>query len=106
MTELRFQEELHAIQAAIDGQGIAICSNVLVQPELTQGSLRPISEITLPGYALYATFWASNPKKKSIEAFVEWVRVLARMNSRNRDILYDRSWRKGDNRAVERLPET
>lgn len=72
MTQLRFQEELHAIQAAIDGQGIAICSNVLVEPELTQGALLPVSKITLPGYAFYAAYRVPNPKKKAIEAFVDW----------------------------------
>jgi DNA-binding transcriptional LysR family regulator len=39
LVSLSFREELHAIEAAISGQGIAICSDVLVAPELASGSL-------------------------------------------------------------------
>ena len=38
LPSLSFREELHAIEAAIAGQGLAICSDVLVGPELASGA--------------------------------------------------------------------
>jgi LysR family glycine cleavage system transcriptional activator len=72
MTELRFHEELHAIEAVIAGQGVAICSNVLVRSELESGALVPVSKISLPGYGFYITYRTPNPKKASIESFIAW----------------------------------
>jgi LysR family glycine cleavage system transcriptional activator len=37
LVSLNFREELHAIEAAVSGQGIAICSDLLVAPELASG---------------------------------------------------------------------
>jgi LysR family transcriptional regulator, glycine cleavage system transcriptional activator len=53
MASLTFQEELHAIEAAVSGQGIAICSDVLIGPELASGALVPVSGVTLSGYGFY-----------------------------------------------------
>jgi len=36
---MSFREELHAIEAVIAGQGLAICNNVLVKSELACGCL-------------------------------------------------------------------
>ncbi len=41
-----FREELHAIEAAISGQGIAICSDVLVATELASGARVEVSKLT------------------------------------------------------------
>jgi len=71
---LSFREELHAIEAAIAGQGLAICSDVLVGPELTSGVLVPVSRITLPGLGFYIVHRPSHPKLGSIKAFIEWAR--------------------------------
>lgn len=71
---LSFREELHAIEAAIAGQGIAICSDVLVGPELANGALVPVSRIRLPGYGFYILHRAAHPKLGSIRAFVDWAR--------------------------------
>lgn len=46
---LRFSEEVHAIQAAIAGQGVALLSDVLVQEELRRGVLRVPFGPALPG---------------------------------------------------------
>jgi LysR family glycine cleavage system transcriptional activator len=73
---LAFREELHAIEAAISGQGIAICSDVLVAPELASGALVQVSKLTLPGYGFYLVHLSGHPKVTLISAFVEWARSM------------------------------
>ena len=46
LTNLAFREELHAIEAAISGQGIATCSDVLVARELASGARVEVSKLT------------------------------------------------------------
>jgi LysR family glycine cleavage system transcriptional activator len=77
LASLSFREELHAIAAAIEGQGIAICSDVLVAPELASGALVPVSRLTLPGYTFFVVHREDHPKWASIRAFVAWARTLA-----------------------------
>jgi len=69
---LKFREELHAIEAAVSGQGIAICSDVLVASELTSGALIKLTDVTMPGGGFYIVHRASHPKLASIKAFVNW----------------------------------
>ena len=45
LVSLYLREELHAIEAAISGQGIAICSDVLVAPELAGGTLVKVAKL-------------------------------------------------------------
>jgi LysR family glycine cleavage system transcriptional activator len=71
---LSFREELHAIEAAFAGQGIAILSDVLIGPELANGALVSISRITLPGYGFYIVHREGHPKLASIRAFIAWAR--------------------------------
>jgi len=75
LPSLSFREELHAIEAAIAGQGIAICSDVLVKPELASGALVPVSRIKLPGYGFYIVHRAEHPKMDLIKAFTNWARA-------------------------------
>jgi LysR family transcriptional regulator, glycine cleavage system transcriptional activator len=53
MRHLRFREEAHAIDAALAGQGIAMCSDVLVARELADGLLVRLSRLSLPGYVFF-----------------------------------------------------
>ena len=76
LTSLSFREELHAIEAAIAGQGLAICSDVLVRPALANGALVAVSPITLSGYGFYIAYRAGHSKKASITAFVAWARAM------------------------------
>ena len=76
LPSLSFREELHAIEAAIAGQGIAICSNILVRPELASGDLVPVSPIKLPGYGFYLVHRAKHPKMDLIKAFLAWVKAV------------------------------
>lgn len=74
LQSLAFREELHAIEAAVSGQGIAICSDVLVAPELESGALMQVSNLILPGYGFYLVHESRHPKLAAIGAFSEWVR--------------------------------
>lgn len=73
LASISFREELHAIEAAIDGQGVAICSDVLIAPELASGALVPVSRITLPGYGFYIVHRDGHPKLAAIKAFIAWI---------------------------------
>ena len=77
LPSISFREELHAIEAAIAGQGIAICSNILVRPELASGALMPVSRVKLPGYGFYIAHRAEHPKMDLIKAFINWARAAA-----------------------------
>ncbi|MGK7865212.1 LysR substrate-binding domain-containing protein [Falsiroseomonas sp. E2-1-a4] len=70
---LSFQEEAHAIEAAIGGQGVAICSDALVAAELRAGRLVPICGLRLPGYGFYLTHRANHPRLPLITAFTTWL---------------------------------
>jgi LysR family glycine cleavage system transcriptional activator len=77
LPSMSFREELHAIEAAIAGQGVAICSTVLVQPELASGTLVPVSRVKLPGYGFYIVHRAEHPKMNLIKAFINWARLAS-----------------------------
>lgn len=77
MASLTFQEELHAIEAAVSGQGIAICSDVLTAPELASGALVRVSRVTLSGYGFYIVLRPGHQKLASSKAFVAWALAMA-----------------------------
>jgi len=81
LQSLAFREELHAIEAAISGQGIAICSDVLVAPELASGALVQVSKLTLPGYGFYLLHQSGHPKLASISAFSTWARSMQKTSA-------------------------
>ncbi len=70
---LSFREELHAIEAVIGGQGVGICSDVLVARELQVGALVKISELSLPGFGFFAAHVPSHPCERDIAAFEDWI---------------------------------
>ena len=74
---LRFREELHAIDAVIAGQGIALLSDVLVGRELADGTLVRLSEIVLPGYGFYAVWRPEHRRATAIAAFTTWLQAMA-----------------------------
>jgi LysR family transcriptional regulator, glycine cleavage system transcriptional activator len=76
LPSLAFREETHAIEAAISGQGIAICSDILVGPELANGALVQVSNVTIPGYGFYIVHRTGHPKLASINAFLAWARSV------------------------------
>jgi LysR family transcriptional regulator, glycine cleavage system transcriptional activator len=74
---LSFREELHAVEAVIAGQGIAVCSDVVVGRELAQGTLVKAHEMSLPGYGFYLVFLPDQPRQSVIEGFSTWLRSAA-----------------------------
>ncbi len=74
---LSFREEAHAIEAAIAGQGLAICSDVLVSHELSTGALVQVSPVRLSGYGFHIAHRAQHPKLVAIKAFIDWAQGLA-----------------------------
>jgi LysR family transcriptional regulator, glycine cleavage system transcriptional activator len=73
-SDLRFREELHAIDAVVAGQGIAICSDVVVGNHLRNGTLIRAHDLHLPGYGFYLTHLPSHPKETLIASFAAWLR--------------------------------
>ena len=76
MDHLSFREELHAIEAVIAGQGIGICSDVLVAHELAKGILVKAFDIRLPGYRFYLVHAAAHSRDKAIDAFSKWLQAV------------------------------
>jgi len=73
MDHLTFREELHAIEAVIAGQGIGVCSDLLVGRELETGELVKALDLKLSGYGFYLVQRHGHPRQKSIDAFATWV---------------------------------
>jgi LysR family transcriptional regulator, glycine cleavage system transcriptional activator len=67
------------IQAAIEGQGVALASAPLVQAEIAAGRLVQPFRIKLP---VELAFYAVHPKSRggdaSVQAFVDWLGEEAR----------------------------
>jgi LysR family glycine cleavage system transcriptional activator len=76
MEHLNFREELHAIDAVIAGQGIGICSDVLVARELATGTLVKALDLTLPGYGFYLVSPLHHPRQGVIDDFARWLQSL------------------------------
>ena len=74
--DLSFREELHAIDAVLDGQGVAICSDVVVGNELRRGLLVRAHPLSLPGFGYYLVSIARHSRAAAIETFSAWMRAL------------------------------
>lgn len=74
---LRFREELHAIDAVIAGQGIAICSDIVMADALRAGTLQRVHDLSLPGYGFYLTHLSNMPQQAAIDAFHAWIIAVA-----------------------------
>ena len=75
--DLSFREELHAIDAVVGGQGVAICSDVVVSNELRSGQLVQAPPLALPGYGFYLVSMPHSPRAPVIEAFSTWMRAIS-----------------------------
>jgi LysR family transcriptional regulator, glycine cleavage system transcriptional activator len=74
--DLSFREELHAIDAVAAGQGIAICSDVVLDRDLKIGTLVKAHDLSLPGYGFYLLYVPNHPQQPNIEAFSAWMRSV------------------------------
>jgi LysR family glycine cleavage system transcriptional activator len=75
---LSFREELHAIEAVLAGEGIALCSDIVVADDLSSGTLVKVLDLALPGYGYYPVYMVDHPNRAIIELFVEWISRAAR----------------------------
>lgn len=72
---LQFREELHALDAVLAGQGIAICSDIVLADALNNGTLQRAHELALPGFGFYLTHLPDTPQKPVIDAFYTWMKA-------------------------------
>ena len=72
--DMSFREESHGIEAAIAGQGIALCSDILIANELKSGKLIKLFDLALPGFGFYIVYRPRHPRHRAISAFVSWAR--------------------------------
>lgn len=73
---MTFNQEVLAIQAAIDGQGVALCDSTLVADDLASRRLVRPFEVTLPGTAHFAYFVVYDEKRGEeplIKSFRDWI---------------------------------
>lgn len=73
----KFNEETLAIQAAIAGQGVALCSNIHVTDDLTLGFLAQPLELALEGFNYSVVYLKNHPKEELILKFVTWLVEVA-----------------------------
>ncbi|TIT82104.1 MAG: LysR family transcriptional regulator, partial [Mesorhizobium sp.] len=74
--DLSFREELHAIDAVVAGQGIAILSDVVVGRELGNGSLVKAHPLSCQAYSFYVVWMHHNPRYAVMESFLAWMRTV------------------------------
>jgi LysR family glycine cleavage system transcriptional activator len=70
---MSFREDMHGIEAAMSGQGVAISSDLLVAEALRSGALRQVSPVVFPGYSVFAVHRADDPRLDEIVTFEHWV---------------------------------
>lgn len=70
---LRFSEEIHAMEAALDGQGVALLSSAITARALEQGTLLRAHDFALTGLGLFAVYSAQSPKREMIAQFLQAV---------------------------------
>jgi LysR family glycine cleavage system transcriptional activator len=71
--DLSFREELHAIDAVLAGQGIALCSDIVLEQALLSGALVKVHPFALPGYGFYVAHLAEQASSSAVRTFVQWV---------------------------------
>lgn len=74
---LEFNEESLAIQAAIAGQGVALCSNIHVADDVALGFLVQPLDLSLDGFDYSAVYLDNHPKETLILKFVSWLVEIA-----------------------------
>lgn len=68
-----FSEEVHALDAAVAGQGAVLASELLVADQLDAGTLVLLSDISLPGPTYWAVFLTSHPAKERLQKLLDWL---------------------------------
>lgn len=71
-----FSEESHAIQAALDGAGLALVSSLLVAQHLRSGALLQVHPLSLPGFPYRAMYLPDHPRIELLRRIVAWLATL------------------------------
>ncbi len=74
---VKFNEESLAIQAAIAGQGVALCSSIHVADDMALEFLVQPFEIALEGLTYSAVYLKNHPKEQFILKFIDWLTEIA-----------------------------
>lgn len=70
----KFSSSILILQAALDGQGVALVRSALVQKELANGSLVQPFDISMPSdFAYYLVYPKTASENKNIMAFGDWI---------------------------------
>jgi DNA-binding transcriptional LysR family regulator len=64
------------VQSVIDGQGIAL-NDVLVEPELRNGSLFRLSQVSLDHYGYFLAYPEGTKSLPAVQAFAEWIKSVS-----------------------------
>lgn len=87
--ELIFREELHAIDAALVGLGVALCSDIVLEQPLLDGKLVKVVPFALPGFGFHVVHGARHPRADAVRTFTQW--LLSHFRSRHVSSLPDLS---------------
>lgn len=71
--DLCLSEETHAIQAARQGQGLALCSSLMTASLIQDNQLAVPLDGSLPGLHSVLIFLPNHPKKQVIHMFRDWL---------------------------------
>jgi len=71
---IRLSEEAHAIEAALNGQGVALVSEIEVSLDVAAGRLVRVSPVGIPDLTFFAVHLKSSRRAGEINRFVEWAR--------------------------------
>ncbi len=70
----KFNDESMAVQAAIDGHGVALCSSVLVADDLAEGRLVKPFDVSLQvEFAYYLAYPQAASNQPKVAAFRQWI---------------------------------
>ncbi len=75
---VHFSEETLAIQAAMQGQGVALCSTLMTANFIKNNQLAVAFDFSIPGYLSALVYPPSARKRDSIALFREWINAEAR----------------------------
>ena len=69
-----FDEELHVLQAAIAGRGIALASSLLAGDLITRGLLQPMrDDVVLPGAGYRVMALPTTLENRKVQTFLAWL---------------------------------
>jgi len=75
---ITFNEEAVAIQAAMAGQGVALCSTIHVADDVSLGFLVQPLPLGLEGFTYSAVYLKEHPKMPLILQFIDWLSAISR----------------------------